>query len=429
MLKLSGLAAELQKEIVQLPVIDTHEHLPTEAERVAKKVDVTTFLSHYCRADLESAGLAGLDVLQEKHEVLDTSKPLLPRWKKLKPYYEAIRHGSYAWPGLAYVRDVLGFDDINDSTVEAISQKLQADNKPGLYKKIFQKLCRIEKAIQCKEGVEQDQPFFVYLCRDRTCRDYEPGPNLGARIAQMESLSGRAIHTLADFVDVLGWYVGDQKRRGAVGLKVGCAYRRTIEFADVSAGDADRVFVKTRASMTPVVSEAEQEALENYLIRREVEACIEHDLPVAIHTGYQAGIGNDIRNARATLLWSLLHSYPQARFDLFHGSFPYVSDMTVLGKYFPNVVLNMCWMHIMGPDVSRRALSEWLDAVPVTKIFAFGGDFLVVEEVYGHLQLAQADVAAVLAEKVQCGRMTETDALHVARLLFYENPKRWYRLG
>jgi hypothetical protein len=123
-----------------------------------------------------------------------------------------------------------------------------------------------------------------------------------------------------------------------------------------------------------------------------------------------------------------LKDYPQARFDLFHGSFPYVSDMTVLGKYFPNVSLNMCWMHIMGPEVSRRALGEWLDAVPATKIFAFGGDYTVVEKVYGHLELARADVAQVLAGKVEAGRMSEADALKVARLVFRENPRRWYRL-
>jgi uncharacterized protein len=150
---------------------------------------------------------------------------------------------------------------------------------------------------------------------------------------------------------------------------------------------------------------------------------------VVIHTGYHYGVHNDIRNARATHLWSLLKDYPEARFDLFHGSFPYVEDMTVLGKYFENVSLNMCWMHIMGPDISRRALSQWLDAVPVTKIFAFGGDYGVVEKIYGHLLLARADVAAVLAEKVAQGRFAEADALHIARLLFHDNPKRWYKLG
>ncbi|OPZ18545.1 MAG: hypothetical protein BWZ10_01029 [candidate division BRC1 bacterium ADurb.BinA364] len=100
--------------------------------------------------------------------------------------------------------------------------------------------------------------------------------------------------------------------------------------------------------------------------------------------------------------------------------------MNVLGKYFENVTLNMCWMHIMGPEMSRRALREWLDAVPVTKLFAFGGDYQVVEKVYGHLTLARWNVAVVLAESIRAGRMTREQALRVARLWFHDNPKRWY---
>ena len=428
MLKLTGLAAELYGEILKIPVIDCHEHLPTEAARVAQKIDVTTLFAHYTRADLESAGLPLGDAEWQKHEIYDTSKPVLPRWRKLEPYYRAIRHGSYAYPALAYVREVLGFKDISDSTVEAISEKLQADNRRGLYKKVMQKLCGIQTAIQCTEGVVRgDQPFFVYLARDRV----EQADGCAAPadcLARLEREQGRSIRTLPELVDALGAHVQEQKRRGAVGLKIAMAYRRTLEVADVAAADAERVFVRLRRAVRSAVSEAERTALEDYLLRREIEHCIDAGLPVVIHTGYQAGLHNDIRNARATLLWGLLKSYPQARFDLFHGSFPYTGDMTVLGKYFPNVALNMCWMHIMGPEASRRALGEWLDAVPVNKIFAFGGDYLVVEKVYGHLQLARADVAAVLAAKIEAGRMTEADALEVARLLFHDNPVRWYKL-
>ena len=57
-----------------------------------------------------------------------------------------------------------------------------------------------------------------------------------------------------------------------------------------------------------------------------------------------------------------------------------------------------------------------------------GGDYGVPEKIYGHLQLARADVSAVLAENVEAGRMTVTDALQVALLIFHENPNRWYGL-
>ena len=428
MIDLTGLAAELHGEIAALPVIDCHEHLPTEAERVARRIDFTELFRHYTRADLESAGLPLGDAAWARHEIYDTSKPVLPRWRKLKPCLQAIRHGSYAYPALAYVREVLGFPDITDSTVEAISERLQADNKPGIYQRLMQELCGIRTAIQCKEGVVRgDQDFFVYLARDRV---EQPDDCAGPAdcLARLERERNRSIRTLPEWVDVLGAHVQDQKRQGAVGLKIGMAYRRTLEVEDVAAADAERVFVRLRRSVRAAVSEDDRKILEDYLLRREIEHAIDAGLVVAIHTGYQAGLRNDIRNARATLLWGLLKSYPQARFDLFHGSFPYVSDMTVLGKYFPNVSLNMCWMHIMSPEISRRALAEWLDAVPATKIFAFGGDYQTVEKIYGHLQLARADVAIVLADKVAQGRMTTAEALNAARLLFHDNPVRWYGL-
>jgi len=416
-MKLKGLAAELFEEIKRIPVVDCHEHLPTEAERLVQETDVTRLFTHYCKADLSSAGLP---MGKSQEEVFDFHQPLLPRWRKLKPAFERIRYGSYAFPAIAYVRDILGFEDISDETVEAISGKLQEDTKPGFYKRIMQDLCGIEIAIQCKDGVvPDDQDFFVYLCRDRT---------FGLPVSMLERETDRSVHSLSDYVDALHQYVADRKAEGAVGYKVGAAYGRSLDFPDVSHGEAERIFVKLRAKVTSNVSDAERETVENFLMRRAVEACIESDMPVVIHTGYQAGVHNDIRNARATHLWSLLNDYPAARFDLFHGSFPYVEDMTCLGKYFENVSLNMCWMHIMGPEVSRRALGQWIDAVPVSKIFAFGGDYSVVEKIYGHLLLARADVAMVLAEKVERGRFSESDALRIARMLFNENPKGWYGL-
>ena len=47
----------------------------------------------------------------------------------------------------------------------------------------------------------------------------------------------------------------------------------------------------------------------------------------------------------------------------------------------------------------------------------------------GQNETVRADVATVVADKVERGRFTEGDALKIARLMFNENPKRWYELG
>ena len=418
MIQLTGLAEALRKEIEKIPVIDCHEHLPREVDRVKEKVDAMMLFRHYCVGDLEAAGLRQGD---PQNEIFDAATPIRERWRKFQPYFDAIRFGSYAYPAIAYVREVLGIDEICEDTIEEIGDRLQADNKPGLYQKLFGERCGIEKMIECAWGVVEGEPFFVCLAASQTGGIAEKKALDG-----LEERSGQTIRTLADCVAAVHACLRKEKDKGAVGVKVADAYGRTLLYDRIETADAERVFEQIRDEKD--LAPGEHKVLEDYMMYRQVEACIECELPVVIHTGYQAGNRGDIRNARATHLWPLLHEFPDARFDLFHGSFPYVGDMTVLGKYFENVTLNMCWMHIMGPAISRRALDEWLDAVPVTKIFAFGGDYSVPEKVYGHLQLARANVASVLADKVQAGRMGESDAQHVARLMFYENPKRWYSL-
>lgn len=88
----------------------------------------------------------------------------------------------------------------------------------------------------------------------------------------------------------------------------------------------------------------------------------------------------------------------------------------------------MCWAHIISPVASRRALDEFLDAVPYNKISAFGGDYGFLDGIYGHLQLARENVSRVLAQKVSEGVFTFDKAVEIARALFYDNPRRLFRL-
>jgi len=96
--------------------------------------------------------------------------------------------------------------------------------------------------------------------------------------------------------------------------------------------------------------------------------------------------------------------------------------LSVLAKLFPNVYADFCWAHIVSPSVSRRALHEFLEMIPLNKISGFGGDYRYPELSYGHLQMARENVAQVLAEKVQAGFCSETEAIEIGRMLMYDNP-------
>jgi predicted TIM-barrel fold metal-dependent hydrolase len=125
-------------------------------------------------------------------------------------------------------------------------------------------------------------------------------------------------------------------------------------------------------------------AIQDYLVHFSLQQCAKHNLVVKFHTGLQEGNGNTIRNSRAALLSNLFFRYPQVRFNIYHISYPYQEELLTLAKNFANVAIDFCWMWIINPAAGRRALSEFLDAVPANKIHGFGGDFIFVEGTYGH---------------------------------------------
>ena len=88
----------------------------------------------------------------------------------------------------------------------------------------------------------------------------------------------------------------------------------------------------------------------------------------------------------------------------------------------------MCWAHVVSPNASVNALLEWFDTVPLNKISAFGGDYEHVDGVYGHLKLAQQNVAEALSIKVDQGLFDVDKAKEISGMLFYNNPKKIFRI-
>jgi predicted TIM-barrel fold metal-dependent hydrolase len=169
-------------------------------------------------------------------------------------------------------------------------------------------------------------------------------------------------------------------------------------------------------------------AFQDYMFHFILDIANKKNLTVQIHTGIQEGNGNILSNSNPELLSNLFLEYPDVIFDIFHISYPYQGELTVLAKNFPNVFIDMCWAHIVSPNASVNALLEWFDAVPLNKISAFGGDYLFIDGVYGHLKLAQQDVAKALAIKVEEGLFDMEKAKEVANMLFFENPMNIFKL-
>jgi predicted TIM-barrel fold metal-dependent hydrolase len=159
-----------------------------------------------------------------------------------------------------------------------------------------------------------------------------------------------------------------------------------------------------------------------------MDLALKHKEPVAIHTGLQAGKGNIIGNSNPVLLTNIFKEYPGINFVLYHGSYPFGGELSTLAKNYRNVYIDMNWVWSISPSYTERYLNEWLETVPVSRIMAFGGDAMVVENVYSELKIAKRIISDVLCNKVRNGYITEPEAKIIAKMILHDNAAKLYNL-
>ena len=231
------------------------------------------------------------------------------------------------------------------------------------------------------------------------------------------------MHSFDGYLDALDQTFKEIIKKGVVGIKSTLAYERSIFFENVAKADAERIFSKGLGE----VSAQERKVFQDFMMHAVCEKCTEYNLPFQIHTGLQAGILNTIANAQPTLLTNLFRKFPDVKFDVFHGGYPYMREAGILAKYFPNVYVDACWLAHISTTAYKQALDEWLEVVPSNKIFAWGGDHLQIEHSYASLQLAKDLVLDVLAAKVAQGYFGKKAALAVAERIMRQNAAEVYK--
>ena len=416
--------------ISDLRAVDCHEHLLPEANHLAHPLDALSLFHNYAGGDLTAVGCPS-DLLRR---ILDAEAgTIAERWEWLAPYWPRVRNGSYARMWERTVRGLLGAPRLDPAGLEEASARLQEWLRPGWYREVLRERCNLEVSLldrDCNQGpgctlAETDGDLFRPVVRTE---DYLDVVNR-AGLRKLEEHCGRSLHTAEDLAAAQGAFLTESKRGGAVALKLGFAYRRTLEVANPTTHEAEACFRRLTAGRGEGIGYDEARPLQDWLIHHSLRAAEELDLTVVIHTGLQAGGMNLIANSRPTLLSDLFLEYPRVRFDLFHAGFPYVRECGVLAKYFPNVWADLAWVHAISQAGTQQFLLDWLDYVPAGKINGFGADVWDVEMVWGALSLARETLPTVLAERVRRGHDTEEQAVDLARVMLREAPAECYRLG
>ena len=416
------LFCELLAQIETIPVVDTHAHLYRESQRLAGKFDVLEMLDNYTNGDLTAAGCPD-DVLAR---IVDPAGDLAERWRLLAPYWPKVRNGAYARMHMRTLRDIFGCEELNEDSVIKATAVMRELNQPGWYREILKDRCNIAISILDRDGeVDVDRKLFLPTIRARqfiTARSQ----------AEIEALAAQAdmpIHSLDELAWAVELHIGQGKEAGAVALKVGLAYLRTLSFDKVTHFEAETLFNRIFSHLGEGLSWAEAKPLQDYMLHQCIRAAMDNDLTIIFHTGLQAGGNNIIANTDPTLLTNLFTEYKQARFDLFHAGYPYARECGVLAKYFPNVWADLAWVHIISAAGARQILADWLDLVPANKILGFGDDLRHIELVYGHLYEARRNIAHVLADRVARGDDTEEEARQIAQYLLHDSPVEAFKLS
>jgi glucuronate isomerase len=417
---------DLYAYICGLEIIDTHEHLPFEEQARNQKADFfQEYLIHYFSCDLVSAGLPIPDLAQVRASDLAVEA----KWDLVETAWEASRNTGYGRALDIAVRDLYGIEQgIRRETVMAVNEAFQKALKSGKHFNYVLKEKSNIKVSLLDSGLDCDRKYFRSVFR----LDNFIVPGGRDEVRAVEKQNDLTIQNLGDWEEACRRRLEWALEKGAVALKCGLAYHRSLQYDRVSRTDAEDAFHKVMQTLDIQNwipgSIREPLALQNHMMHFILKLAAERKLTFQFHTGIQEGNGNYIRNADPSLMSNLFIAYPEVKFDIFHMGYPYQQVLSVLAKNFANVFIDMSWAHVISPAACVDALAEWLDAVPANKISAFGGDYCFVDGVYGHQFLARENIARALTRKIKRGVFDLERAKEIAQMILYGNPLQIFQL-
>lgn len=439
---MTGIRESISAAIDKVRVVDTHEHLMPESERNSHALDFSYLFAHYNSSDLISAGMppalmeavrlpmyryrVAMNERMHLGRFLPKPQPegmsLDERWDALEPYWEAIRNTAYAKQTIITARDIFGVEDLNRNTYQELSQAILDSQRPGWYRHVMKERAGIDISVIDIQTSDVDKELFAPSVRLDTY--IQAGSRVELGYLEMET--GVSIHSLDDLVRAMQAALKKHIENGAVAVKSGLAYRRTLKYEKTPRHNAEVVFNRIAGHLGEGPSWQEAKPLQDYMMHQVIRAATDAGLPIQIHTGLQEGNENIVTNSDPTHLVNLFVEYREARFDLFHGGYPFVHAWATLAKNFANVYPDLTWMYIISPEIGRRLLHELIETVPGNKILAFGGDSVTVEMAYGHLRMARDVISKVLCEKVEDGYMSEEEAVNLGCRMLRDNPADLY---
>ena len=414
---------DLEKHIHTLTLFDTHEHLHKEARYVNEGPDIVQDLfDNYVAADLVVAGARQADV----ERLVDGSNPdLAARFAGVRDAWEKCQYTGYGEAVRWIARHVYSMDEITPESFGPAQERLEELRQPGERLRILRdhgNLDHVQVDDFCWACLPDSSgtDFFLYDLSWRSFCDGEVDPaaiesEVGVRVVNLESLRESMHAIFAKYAPC------------AIAVKAQHAYNRTLRWQERTDAEAGSVLEKVLSNRD--VSEEELLCLGDWCWARGVELSIEHDLPFKLHTGSYGGHGfMPIDRIRAGNLCALLARYPEARFVLMHIAYPYNDELVAIAKHYPNVHVDLCWAWSLDPYSAGDFVRRMIHAVPINKLFAFGGDAFWPNATVAYAAQSRLWLTEALSKEVQDGHLTESQAIGIATRLMQKNQQECFDL-
>ena len=427
--------ARLLDNIAEIPVIDCHEHMFGPRGRPLHKEPIASLIHGYVFSDLQSASFGMTD--RQIASLQDESVSTDDKWPLFEKVWTATEHTAYSRVTKLVLESLYGIKELTRGALDIVADQLEKQTEESYFQIIEDagvKLMLVDVLGGLEDGIRSFLDGETTFPEKWRLLISLPGlhPTTFSKetILHYASAVDRGVTSLDSYLEAIYIFLQRCIERGAVGIKDQSAYSRIISYDLVSKADAERQFNHALSDPNNSVGWPEGKPLNDFLFHRFMEFARELDMPVQIHTGHMAGIRNRVDKTNASNLATVLEVHRDVRFDLFHGNWPYLGDLLFLGKNYPNVSLDCCWLHIIDPDYAVELLERSTLTLPHSKVHGFGGDYGDVPEfVAGHLTIARENIAIALTNLIERGWLDESQALSLARDWLFNNANRFFKLG
>lgn len=426
--------SSLWKYISELPVIDTHEHISSETELLGAQIDIFHLFLPYIIDNLESAGMTTDEMLLMKNDLAAFNI----RWETFNKYYPFIQYSTYVLALQASLKEQYQFENFgleecmrisglltNDFSTKGFMQKFMDENK--IESMLTYRSCSLAEV---NRSYGKNRISVVPTVSEICVRDSKSLEN----IAKAMDVTIRNLDDLLAGIDKL---FHEYAALGIRNIKIGSAYNRVINYKYRTKEEAELSFAEIM--ITPYENPNAQPfknyvkglldyqlPLDDYLTVYMVSLAEKYHMNVIFHVGLAAWNFNSVENSHSSSLEWLIKTFPKVNMVILHAGYPFFEEAVLLCKYYPNVYLNMTWDHIIDREKSIQLTKTFVEMLPTNKIHAFGGDYLLPQQIYGNLLFTKENICRAFSEMIQAGSLTEEGARSIAWDWFYENPKRFY---